>query len=73
MLGHDTADDLFGNDRSASARNRRQGRTFTVIGMLEKRNNAFGGGKNPDDNFAYFPDHHLPQDCIPRCWITGSA
>ena len=32
-----------------------EGRTFTVIGVYEKQKTAFGGGKNPDDSFVYFP------------------
>jgi len=28
---------------------------YTVIGVVEKRKQPFGGGKNPQDNCAYFP------------------
>jgi len=28
---------------------------FTVVGVLEKQKQAFGGGKNPQDNKAFFP------------------
>jgi len=28
---------------------------FTVVGVLDKQKQAFGGGKNPADNVAYFP------------------
>jgi putative ABC transport system permease protein len=31
------------------------GMTFTVVGVAAAKKNAFGGGKNPADNFAYFP------------------
>ncbi len=36
-------------------RGRDRWRTFTVIGVFEKQKTAFGGGKNPDDSYAYFP------------------
>jgi putative ABC transport system permease protein len=55
MLGYDTAADLFGNIDPVGQEITVEGRTFTVIGVLDKRPNAFGGGKNPDDNYAYFP------------------
>jgi putative ABC transport system permease protein len=55
MLGYDTAADLFGNVDPIGQEITVEGRTFTVIGTLEKQPTAFGGGKNPDDNFAYFP------------------
>ena len=56
VLGHDTADDLFGGQENPIGKEITvDGRTFTVVGTLEKRKAPFGGGKNPDDNFAYFP------------------
>ena len=55
VLGHDTAEELFG-DTSAALNQEVQvgGMTFTVIGIANKKKQAFGGGKNPEDNFAYF-------------------
>ncbi len=55
ILGHDTAADLFGNVDPIGQEITLEGHTFTVIGTMEKVPNAFGGGKNPNDNFAYFP------------------
>jgi putative ABC transport system permease protein len=55
VLGYDTADDLFGTDRAVGQEVIVGGMAFNVIGVLEKRKDAFGGGKNPADNSAYFP------------------
>ena len=55
VLGHDTAEDLFGNIDPIGKDITVEGRTFTVIGTLEKQKQAFGGGKNPNDSYAYFP------------------
>jgi putative ABC transport system permease protein len=55
VLGHDTAQDLFGVIDPIGKEITVSGRTFTVIGVYDKQKSAFGGGKNPDDNTAYFP------------------
>ena len=55
VLGHDTAEDLFGGEDPIGKEITVEGRTFTVVGTLDKQKQAFGGGKNPDDSFAYFP------------------
>jgi putative ABC transport system permease protein len=55
VLGHDIADDLFGTEDPIGKDVIISGRTFTVIGVLDKQKTAFGGGKNPDDSTAYFP------------------
>jgi putative ABC transport system permease protein len=54
-LGYDTADELFGADNAVGKEVVVGGMTFTVVGVAAKKKNAFGGGKNPEDNFAYFP------------------
>jgi putative ABC transport system permease protein len=55
VLGRDVADELFGRDQSVGQEVVAGGMTFTVVGVAAAKKNAFGGGKNPADNFAYFP------------------
>lgn len=56
VLGHDTAEKLFGPVNPLGQQIQVEGRTFTVIGVFDKKNNAFsGGGENPEDNTTYFP------------------
>jgi putative ABC transport system permease protein len=55
VLGRDVADELFGPDQSVGKEVIVGGMTFTVVGVAAAKKNAFGGGKNPADNFAYFP------------------
>jgi putative ABC transport system permease protein len=54
VLGHDVAETLFGSIDPLGQEVVIEGRTFTVIGVFEKQKTAFGGGKNPNDSFAYF-------------------
>ena len=56
ILGHDTAQKLFGTSSPIGQDIQVEGRTVTVIGVWAKVNDAFsGGGENPRDNCAYFP------------------
>jgi putative ABC transport system permease protein len=55
VLGSDVEQDLFGPVDPIGKDVVIAGRTFTVIGVFEKQKTAFGGGKNPNDSFAYFP------------------
>jgi putative ABC transport system permease protein len=55
VLGNDTADELFGTQSPVGQDVAIAGMVFTVVGVMDKRKQAFGGGKNPDDNKAYFP------------------
>ncbi len=55
ILGHDTAEQLFRKEDPLGKEVEIGGDEFRVIGVMEKRKTAFGGGKNPEDNSAYFP------------------
>ena len=55
ILGYDTAKQLFGNDSAVGKEVGIENNAFTVIGVFDKRKQAFGGGRNPEDNEAVFP------------------
>ncbi|HZU08397.1 MAG TPA: ABC transporter permease [Pseudacidobacterium sp.] len=55
VLGHDTAEELFGDENAIGKEVTIENNSFTVIGVLDKFKQAFGGGRNPEDNAAYFP------------------
>jgi putative ABC transport system permease protein len=55
VLGHDAAEELFGQESALGKEVDIEGDIFTVVGVLAKQKQVFGGGKNPDDNSAHFP------------------
>ena len=55
VLGHDTWEDLFGEESALGKDVNIETSLYTVIGVVDKRKQLFGGGKNPQDNAAYFP------------------
>lgn len=55
VLGHDTWESLFGDTNAIGKEVNVETGMYTVIGVLEKRKQPFGGGKNQADNAVYFP------------------
>jgi putative ABC transport system permease protein len=55
VLGHDTWDQLFGDQPAVGQEVAIESGLYTVIGVLDKRKQPFGGGKNPNDNAVFFP------------------
>lgn len=55
ILGHDTAEKLFGTADPVGKDVEIEGDVFTVVGVLDKYKQLFGGGSNPNDNKAVFP------------------
>jgi putative ABC transport system permease protein len=55
ILGHDTWESLFGAEDAIGKEVNIETGLYTVIGVVDKRKQPFGGGKNPQDNAAYFP------------------
>jgi len=55
LVGHDTASELFGAEDPIGKEVNVATGLYTVIGVVEKRKQPFGSGKNPADNGIYFP------------------
>ena len=55
ILAHDTWEELFGDQNAIGKEVNIETGMYTVIGVLDKRKQPFGGGKNQADNMAYFP------------------
>jgi putative ABC transport system permease protein len=55
VIGHDTWEELFGNQPAVGKEVAIESGLYTVIGVLAKRKQPFGSGKNPNDNLVYFP------------------
>jgi putative ABC transport system permease protein len=72
VLGYDTADELFPGQSALGKEVEAAGMLFTVVGVLDKQKQAFGGGKNPQDNQAFFPIttfHYMHPEELDY-WIT---
>jgi len=72
VLGHDTWEELFGDQNAIGKEVTVESGLYTVIGVLDKRKQPFGGGKNPNDNTVDFPMgtfHNLhPEDL--DLWVS---
>jgi putative ABC transport system permease protein len=55
VVGHDTAEELFGDQDPLGKDVNVASGLYTVIGVIDKRKQPFGSGKNPADNGVYFP------------------
>jgi putative ABC transport system permease protein len=55
VLGYDTWDQLFSGQSAIGQEVNVETGMYTVIGVLEKQKQPFGGGKNQADNQVYFP------------------
>jgi putative ABC transport system permease protein len=55
VVGHDTAEELFGDQDPIGKDVNVASGLYTVIGVVDKRKQPFGSGKNPADNGVYFP------------------
>jgi putative ABC transport system permease protein len=55
VLAHDTWEELFGGENAIGKEVNIETGLYTVIGVVDKQKQAFGGGKNRDDNQVYFP------------------
>jgi putative ABC transport system permease protein len=55
VVAHDTAEELFGDTDPIGKDVNVASGLFTVIGVLERRKQPFGSGKNPGDNGVFFP------------------
>ena len=55
LLGADTAETLFEGEDPIGKEIQVEGRSFTVIGVMEKQKRPFGSGKNPQDNLVNMP------------------
>jgi putative ABC transport system permease protein len=72
VLGYDTAGHLFPGQSAIGKDVEAAGMVFTVVGVLDKRKSAFGGGDNPQDNQALFPlttFHYMHPEMLDY-WIT---
>jgi putative ABC transport system permease protein len=72
VLGYDTAAHLFPGQSAIGKDIEAAGMVFTVVGVLDKRKSAFGGGDNPQDNQALFPlttFHYMHPEMLDY-WIT---
>jgi putative ABC transport system permease protein len=55
VLGHDTWESLFGDQYAIGKEVNIETGQYTVIGVLDKQKQPFGGGRNQADNAVYFP------------------
>jgi len=72
VLGYDSAELLFGEENPIGKDVTVATGLFTVIGVMDKRKQPFGSGRNAADNGAYFPlgtFHNLYPE-IKETWVV---
>ena len=72
VLASDTAAQLFPGQSAIGRDIEAAGMLFTVVGVLDKQKQAFGGGANPQDNQAFFPlstFHYMHPEQLDY-WVT---
>ena len=72
VLGHDTWEELFGSDNAIGKEVSIESGLYTVIGVLDKRKQPFGGGKNPRTTWPISRWGHSTT-CTLKTRICGSA
>jgi len=73
VIGHDTWEKLFGSVPAYGKEVSIGTGVYTVIGVLDKRKQPFGGGTNPNDNAVYVPFNtfHNMHPEVRDLWISA--
>ena len=73
VLGHDTWEELFGSEPAVGKEVTIESGLYTVIGVLDKQKQPFGGGKNPRRQRGLFSRWAPSTTCIRKTRTCGSA